>query len=208
MWSSNVYHRLAALALPQGTDWRRIGGASSWERLQVLTPCDGMWFTLGMTFPQMWTTKDKSTWGDGPWQNEPDKVQWIDPATNLDCLLHRPHGAWCGYVGVGPDHPLHGEGEDDFEVHGGITFTGSCQEGGDPSVGICHVPQPGRPSDVWWFGFDCSHSMDTDPEREAVYRKYGEHGFSLEDHGTYRDMVYVIAEVTALARQIADHDRA
>lgn len=28
-------------------------------------------------------TKDKSTWGDGPWQQEPDKKQWQDAATGL-----------------------------------------------------------------------------------------------------------------------------
>src|SRR5437868_4216905 len=35
--------------------------------------------------------------GPGPWWDEPDKVQWIDPATDLDCLAVRgPFGAWCG----------------------------------------------------------------------------------------------------------------
>ncbi len=31
-----------------------------------------------------WTTVlDKATWGDGPWVDEPDKVHWIDPETDL-----------------------------------------------------------------------------------------------------------------------------
>ena len=40
---------------------------------------------------------------------------------------------------------------DDFEgwkAHGEASF-------------ICHIPGPGRPKDVWWFGFDCAHSGPT-----------------------------------------------
>lgn len=54
-------------------------------------------------------TKDKSAWRPGPWQQEPDKVQWKDEETTLPCLIVRNHsGAWCGYVGVAEGHPLHG----------------------------------------------------------------------------------------------------
>ncbi len=51
---------------------------------------------------------NKSTWGDGPWQNEPDKVQWTDQDTRLPCLAVRNGriGNWCGYVGVSNDHPF------------------------------------------------------------------------------------------------------
>lgn len=56
-----------------------------------------------------YTTVDKSTWGDGPWQSEPDKMQWQDEATGLPCLIVRgPVGALCGYVGIAPDHPAYG----------------------------------------------------------------------------------------------------
>jgi len=52
---------------------------------------------------------DKSRWGDGPWQREPDRVRWTDPETGLECLMnrHATHGSWCGYVGVGPEHPAY-----------------------------------------------------------------------------------------------------
>ena len=57
-----------------------------------------------------WRTMDKSTWGAGPWQDEPDKLQWPDPATGAPCMMIRGQatGAWCGYVGVFPSHPWHG----------------------------------------------------------------------------------------------------
>lgn len=55
------------------------------------------------------TLMDKSAWGPGPWQDEPDKRQWADEATGLPCLIVRgPIGALCGYVGVPPDHPAYG----------------------------------------------------------------------------------------------------
>lgn len=56
-----------------------------------------------------WNSVDKSAWGDGPWQSEPDKMQWQDEATGFACLIVRdPMGALCGYVGVPETHPAHG----------------------------------------------------------------------------------------------------
>lgn len=95
-----------------------------------------------------WTTRDKSGWGDGTWQNEPDKVQWVDDATGLDCLIVRgPSGALCGYVGVAEGHPYFRVGYSDcaqgpncgetwcshspgskMDVHGGLTFSDACHD--------------------------------------------------------------------------------
>ena len=49
-----------------------------------------------------YTTIDKSTWGPGPWQSEPDKLQWVDKETQFDCLIVRNGeiGNLCGYVGT------------------------------------------------------------------------------------------------------------
>lgn len=167
-----------------------------------------------------WTRQDidKSGWGDGPWTDEPDKVQWVDEATGLDCLIVRQprSGHLCGYVGVGPDHPCHGRGysdawEDDYRegspdnvinVHGGLTFADACAESEDPAHGICHIAEPGRPEHVWWFGFDCAHAGDYSP-RDAIYAaKYGE-PFSRDGSEAYRDRAYVEAQVRSLAAQLA-----
>ena len=144
---------------------------------------------------------DKSTWGDGPWQQEPDRVQWEH--AGLDCLMVRvqTHGAWCGYVGVPQGHPAHGKGYDDaslesIEVHGGLTYADACQGR------ICHVPAPGRPDDVWWLGFDTAHCFDLSPSMSARMKSYGldREPFASE---VYRDQAYVAAETEALARQLA-----
>lgn len=123
-------------------------------------------------------TIDKSEWGAGPWQSEPDKKQWQDPETGLPCLIVRgPPGALCGY--------------------GGLTFAGSCAHGEDPSEGICHIPGEGQPDNVWWLGFDCAHYMDHSPAYAPRRRWAG-------GAGAYRTQAYVEAQVASLARQLSE----
>ncbi len=139
--------------------------------------------------------ENRSNWPPGPWDGEPDKVTWVDPATDLDCMIRRGGGgAWCGYVGVPPGHPWHGKDYDDCpaDVHGGLTYSGLCDDEGDERSAICHVPEPGRPVNVWWLGFDCGNSCDVMPGRDYTY-----------DWGTYRDEAYVRAETLSFAQQAA-----
>jgi hypothetical protein len=156
----------------------------------------------------------------GPWQDEPDKVQWVDAATDLDALAVRNHwGSWCGYVGVPPGHPLHGVSFHDLpydlEVHGGLTFAGGCDEEAPEGTGICHIPEPGRPAEVWWLGFDCGHAWDLQPgmvqfEKETFGHESGTMAL-FERIGrtqTYRDLDYVRREVAGLAAQLAHRDDA
>lgn len=165
-----------------------------------------------MSHEKSYTTQqgEKAKWPPGPWTNEPDKVQWVDDATNLDCLAVRNGGAWCGYVGVPPSHPYFGKDYSDVDtgisVHGGLTFSGACRKGGDPSEGICHVPAKGRP-EVHWLGFDCNHSGDLDPSRLAWNigwrEKNPQFGPQIGDNATYRTLDYVRGEVASLAKQLA-----
>ena len=153
-----------------------------------------------MTPTREYHTVDKSTWGDGPWQSEPDKRQWQDEATGLPCLIVRgPSGALCGYVGVPSTHPEHGADYDHVgvEVHWGLTFSDSCAHSAE-DTGICHVPGEGDPDNVWWFGFDCAHSGDFCPRRESTLRHLG-----LGRADVYRDISFVEREVTSLAKQLA-----
>lgn len=153
-----------------------------------------------------WTYRDRTGWPPGPWDAEPDKVEWRDHATGLPCIIRREPigGAWCGYVAVPPGHPWHGLRVSalaaDVNVHGGLTFASPCHEAED-GTGICHVPEPGEPVDVWWLGFDCAHHPgDFDPGRVRVSP-------TLEDE-VYRTVEYVAAQVTALAAQVGHHSPA
>lgn len=160
-------------------------------------------------------TEDKSTWGPGAWQSEPDKAQWQDEETGLPCLMVRNRGgALCGYVGVPDTHPWHGKDysacvkgcgkdwcehtpESAIRVHGGLTFADACADTDDEEHGICHVPDAGEPDNVWWFGFDCSHSGDLSPQYMANFDWYG-----FRD-GAYRDFDYLKSQVASLAHQLA-----
>lgn len=152
---------------------------------------------------------NRSEWGPGAWDGEPDKVQWKDDATGLACLANRNDhsGNWCGYVGVPPGHPLHGKGYDEVkigedgypDVHGGLTFADECGKADAPCRGICHIPEPGEPEHLWWFGFDCHHGWDFAPGSAAFAKS---HGWDDDDHNKrYRPLAYVKAECARLAAQ-------
>ena len=156
-----------------------------------------------------YTTLDRKAlgWPAGPWDGEPDKVQWPDAATGLPCLAVRNgwSGNWCGYVGVSPGHPAHGKDYDDaslysLEAHGGVTFAGACQPGDAEDTGICHVPAPGESDGVWWFGFDCAHAWDISP---GLLKLYGDRAFVMAQDSTYRDLPYMQNQCAYLAAQLA-----
>lgn len=146
--------------------------------------------------------RSQTDWGSGPWDDEPDKIQWPDKATGLPCLAVRNEimGNWCGYVGVDDTHPLHGKDCSDVgvQVHGGVTFARGCAAGESEATGICHVPDEGEPDHVWWIGFDCAHAWDLVPHMARQYKKMG----FLPD-GTYKTLEFVQRECAQLAAQLA-----
>jgi hypothetical protein len=154
---------------------------------------------------QTWTFDEVRPPPGGPWDTEPDKAQWVDEATGLDCLVlrHARYGNLCGYVGLPPGHPLHERGPFglDLEVHGGVNYAAYCQEGAEDGYGICHVPGPGRPEHVWWLGFDCGHGWDFQPSMEAHLKSLGIDLQPLRE-APYRTFEYVTGEVTGLAQQL------
>lgn len=142
---------------------------------------------------------EKSTWGDGPWQSEPDHHEWR--FRGMPCIIERNQlGAWCGYVAVPPGHPWHGVDYDNVgaQVHGGLTYAEPCQGS------VCHVPLPGEADGVWWLGFDCSHWDDLQPAMRAhrdTIAKFGLPPLSMGERGTYRDQAWVMRETESLAEQ-------
>lgn len=128
-------------------------------------------------------TYDKSSWGEGPWQNEPDELSFDDDGTELPCRIVRNlSGALCGYVGISVDHPLHSihytDVGPDLEVHGGLTFSGELKKG----------------CELWWFGFDCAHYGDYSPAMAAFLPSIGP--------SIYRRIEYVKGECASLAHQL------
>jgi hypothetical protein len=123
-------------------------------------------------------------------------VVWVDDKTGLPCQAKRNHsGAWCGYVGVPEGHRAYGRGYEDVPavVHGGLTFAGHWSDEGP-----------------WWLGFDCGHFMDRMPAMDARLREIHKTRPDFPDmpevmgwRQEYRDLAYVVDEVTQLAAQLA-----
>jgi|SRR5205809_80872 len=136
-----------------------------------------------------------ANFGPGPWQEEPDKFNWIDETTGLDCMIVRniELGNLCGYVGV----PLNSKlanidyNDLDIDIHGGLTYSNKCQGL------ICHDST----KEVYWFGFDCAHYNDLIP-KFLEYTTHNKSYFSLFNNSTYRDFNYVKTQVIYLAQQL------
>ena len=168
---------------------------------------------------QLFENPNRHPRAPGPWENEPDKLAWIDARTGKDCiLLRQPAGEWAGYVGVSPAHPLWGFSHDalptyaGIRVHGPIDYAAGCEEDEEPQISVCHVlggpaRRPHRPSrksrssigddehsDTWWFGFTANQPGDLLPNRVRP--------LEAEEGRTYRDIHFMYDEVTRLAGQL------
>jgi len=152
-----------------------------------------------------WTWVGKSQWPRGEWDDEPDKMQWLDKDSGLPCLILRgPSGALCGYVGVAPGHHNyeveHDNAKDmdggDLDAHGGLTFSRMCPPKDEVHVhDICHEADD---DDRWWLGFDCAHLGDYSPKMDERYR--------VNDRDeSYRNVKYVKEECRRLAAQLVFH---
>lgn len=125
----------------------------------------------------------RALWLPGPWDEEPDQVEFSH--AGLPCVLIRVpvQGSWCGYVAVPAGHQLFGVPIERLslghEIGRPITWAEDHQPGdGERSVyGRTHrVPPggpPGKPSrnagpPLWWIGFDCSQNWDLTPLQHAA----------------------------------------
>ena len=91
-----------------------------------------------------------------------------------------------------------------FDVHGGITYSGSSEDG-----------YPIETSDpYWWFGFDCRHAGDlldldliTDPhERAREEDPNSIHNRELIDGYTVKGTGYVVDECNSLSKQLYQYE--
>ena len=122
---------------------------------------------------------DKSTWGPGPWQDEPDRVEW--EYAGFRCLVkrHPRFGNFCGYIALPAQHPWRTENSAP-RCHGGITFNGGPLEENDVN---------------YWVGFDAAHLDDFSPGSAA------RGGYTIREHETYRTLDYMKQGCVELAAQ-------
>ena len=177
-----------------------------------------------ITALQLYRNPDRRPAGDGPWNDEEDKVSWVDAETGLGCImLRQTNGTISGYVGVGPDHPLFG-----FEaeavpvgisntVHGSVTYGKACevnrferQAHGEPRserYTVCHTTFVRTVQDyrtVQTTEDDFHEDLwwlgfDTDHPGDLV--PGGRYGVRRKG-GVYRDQSFVYANCIELARTL------
>ena len=121
---------------------------------------------------------DRCSWGSGPWDTEPDLVEWTTQSGLYARILRHASGHWCGYVHVPNTHVLCeadlSETISQFVVHGNVSY--------------CN-----RFAGKWWLGFDAAHYRDLVPGRGVTF-----------SGNTYRDAQYMQSECESLAWQIKD----
>src|SRR5260221_5236702 len=127
----------------------------------------------------------KEGWPSGPWDDEPDRLQWLTEAGFEGLILRSFNGSLNGYVAVSRKHPYWEkcDGDVDLDCHGGITY---CGPGG---FAITKLVDPDG-FHFWWFGFDCAHMGDYTP----LLILSGLAGIG----GIYKDFYYVRPEVERL----------
>lgn len=150
----------------------------------------------------------------GPWDDEPDELDWTDERTGYDCRImrHPSSGHLCGYVRVPETHALHGKEYSDELTPEQEPLMAAVMEGqigkrgaidvfgmalGVRRIGYLFDVHGGltfsgelRGKEGYWFGFDCAHCDDLSP------------GSRYSGGELYRDMEYVKAECASLARQL------
>lgn len=110
----------------------------------------------------------------GPWDDEPDRIEWVSASGRPCLMLRNNYWVWCGYALADDETVADSRVTYNLDVHGGVTFAGRISEAG------------------WWIGFDCGHWMDRVPTMPGSFR-----------HDTvYRDVAYVRDQVEKLAAQL------
>ena len=134
--------------------------------------------------------ENKKKWDDGPWQNEPHRVEWEHSGFRCLALRQPSSGHWCGYVGLPEGHEYYNH-EDPFRLsygHGGVTYGEMC------SGNICHLSDGEK---LYWLGFDCAHGGDYTPINHAL-------GFRpMYEYETYKDINYVKRETNRMAEELS-----
>lgn len=125
---------------------------------------------------------DKRSWGHGPWEFEPDYVEFKHCGFRCILLRFEHTGVWNGYVEVSDLHPWFYQ-EVESNIHGGITWRGPIDE-------IEAIPN------CKFVGFDCAHGFDLIPAM-AKFMDLRKNPFYQE----YRTIEYATREVKKLANQ-------
>jgi hypothetical protein len=145
----------------------------------------------------------RDEWPKGPWDVEPDAESWTDAETGYNCAILRGKlGVWCGYVMIDGHHPafLKHYSDVNVNVHGDLTYSESFLNLGVFYTGINNEHHFDKEEKAtWWLGFNCSHFGDVIPTAGV-----GSPSYFTGPGRTYKDVHFVRAEVTSLAKQLKE----
>lgn len=173
---------------------------------------------------QVYHNPDRKPSDDGPWNQEADKVAWIDAETGLGCImLRQTNGTISGYVGIAPQHPLFGFEADAVPVeisnvvHGGLSYGKACEVNRFDRVAwgkphkerytVCHVTRTRLVQE--YRTVQTTHDefhedlwwlgFDTDHPGDFVPKERHD---ERRKGVVYRDQSYVYANCMSLARKL------
>jgi|TARA_R100000049_G_C1957434_1_gene117840 hypothetical protein len=178
-----------------------------------------------ITALQVYHNPERKPGEEGPWNDEADKVAWVDSGTGLGCIiLRQKDGTLSGYVSVGLEHPLFGFDAAavplgiSSQVHGGITYGRECEVNrterrakGKPRqerYTVCHVTRT-----RWVQDYENVQTTQDEFEHEDLWWL----GFDTNHVGdlvpndryhtarrsdVYRDQAYVYENCVALAKRL------
>lgn len=154
-------------------------------------------------------------WGEGPWVDEPDVLEFVH--NGIACRILRivamdgPNetinifgGHLCGYVCIPYDHQDYNKDVSspdfsEYDVHGGLTFGKLFDD------------------NTFWIGFDCAHSGDLIPSmtdirksiNEDLIKKHPNIDFSQIRcfNSDYKTWDYVLEQVKHLADQVNERNK-
>lgn len=178
-----------------------------------------------ITALQVYHNPERKPSGDGPWNDEADKVAWVDEDTGFACImLRQKNGTLSGYVGIGPEHPLFGFEADAVplelanSVHGGLTYGKECEvnrferrEFGTPRTErytVCHITftrkiRNYRIEQTTQDEFEHEDlwwlGFDTDHVGDLVPKGYNR---NQRKGDIYRDQAYVYRHCVAFAQRL------
>lgn len=178
-------------------------------------------------YPYEFGTVDRTDWLSGPWDGEVDYLAWEDPETRYSCAIIRSgwSGHLCGYVQVPESHRLRGVGHNEPQVQVPAGWMNrkvnvaqdigylnllcaavkSSEDWSLASLDLllyCHGGLTyGSGNGNGWLGFDCAHAGDLSP---GLTRENLKHSWHKDD--VYRDISFVRAECSRLARQIWEYE--
>lgn len=151
---------------------------------------------------------DKSSWGPGEWQNEPDYHEFVYKGYHCFCKRVMFSGHWCGYVELPLDIAQKfclldkKMWEIDIDCHGGITYNENF------------LPPDGEESEFFrYIGFDCAHSEDICPKMEQDLNLFRDKEFKnklnelrefLPFKQTYKNLEFLIEQLRYMVDQIED----